>query len=405
MRSEAIESLTGARMPTTRDEDFRFTDLSRIVEADIQPPAGSPLPMEEVEHLVFSEGSASFLVLLDGSVQMDKSNLTGLPPGVYVGPASGAPEWALESLGRQSAARGNVLAALNTSMASDVVVVAVSSDVHVAPPIHVLMASTSAEGSEQMYGSAPRILVCLQSGSSAEIIEDCVTLGEGRAFTNSVMEVYLSEGSSLKHGYLQASEPCSGAHTKATLVEQEACSSYSLVETRLGCLLTRHDLRIQQNGPDTSTKMRHFILCGADQLHDLHSKLTLDHPRGVADQLHKCISTTASSRGVFDGNVKVNRSAQQTDAGQLSRNLLLAPRATVNVKPNLQIIADDVTCTHGCAVSDLSDEELFYFVSRGIDRDTARECLVFSFGAEVIKEHGYSALTERLQTQMKMMLK
>ena len=107
--------------------------------------------------------------------------------------------------------------------------------------------------------------------------------------------------------------------------------------------------------------MRHFLLCGAAQLSDLHTKLTLDHPRGEADQLHKCIVSSASGRGVFDGNVKVNRMAQKTDAGQLSRNLLLVPRATVNVKPNLQIIADDVKCTHGCAVSDLSEEELFYF--------------------------------------------
>ncbi len=107
--------------------------------------------------------------------------------------------------------------------------------------------------------------------------------------------------------------------------------------------------------------MRHFLLVGEAQLADLHSKLVLDHPGGEADQLHKCIVSAPSGRGVFDGNVKVNRAAQKTDAGQLSRNLLLVPRATVNVKPNLQIVADDVKCTHGCAVSDLSEEELFYF--------------------------------------------
>jgi hypothetical protein len=178
-----------------------------------------------------------------------------------------------------------------------------------------------------------------------------------------------------------------------------------------------------QVGPDTTTTMRHFILAGAQQLHDLHTKLDLAHPRGSANQLHKCIVSHASGRAVFDGNVKVNRYAQKTDAGQLSRNLLLVPRATVNVKPNLQvrrrlprscapatpcllcvatpsppplarttahagsvgghpphccppplsptphnqppkraqIVADDVKCTHGCAISDLSAEELFYF--------------------------------------------
>ena len=95
--------------------------------------------------------------------------------------------------------------------------------------------------------------------------------------------------------------------------------------------------------------------------------------------------------------LQVNKEAQLTDAGQLSRNLLLAPKATVNVRPNLQIIADDVKCTHGCAVSDLSAEEMFYFLSRGIDAGTARRALVFSFGAEVLQMLGHKELVQRMQ--------
>lgn len=161
--------------------------------------------------------------------------------------------------------------------------------------------------------------------------------------------------------------------------------------------LCRHDVNITQEGPATETRLSHFLLCGSNQLHDLHTKLLLDHPDGVADQLHKCIVAEPTGRGVFDGNVRVNRLAQKTNAGQLSRNLLLAPKATVNVKPNLQIIADDVACTHGCAISDLSQEEMFYFRSRGIDAASARKALVFSFGAEVVQRLKYKELTERLQ--------
>jgi Fe-S cluster assembly protein SufD len=143
--------------------------------------------------------------------------------------------------------------------------------------------------------------------------------------------------------------------------------------------------------------MKHFLLCSENQLHDLHTSLKLHHPEGVADQLHKCIVSHASGRGVFDGNVQVNKLAQQTDAGQMSRNLLLVPKATVNVKPNLQIIADNVKCTHGCAVSDLSTEEMFYFRSRGIDASDARKALVFSFGAEVVQQLSHKALVDRIQ--------
>lgn len=154
---------------------------------------------------------------------------------------------------------------------------------------------------------------------------------------------------------------------------------------------------VQQLGPRTRTDMKHFLLCTDGQLHDLHTSLKLDHPEGTADQLHKCIVAHASGRGVFDGNVQVNKHAQLTDAGQMSRNLLLVPRATVNVKPNLQIIADDVKCTHGCAVSDLSAEEMFYFMSRGIDAAEARRALVFSFGSEVVQQLEHKALVARLQ--------
>lgn len=104
-----------------------------------------------------------------------------------------------------------------------------------------------------------------------------------------------------------------------------------------------------------------------------------------------------TGRGVFDGNVRVNRLAQKTDAQQLSRNLLLVPRATVNVKPNLQIIADDVKCTHGCTVSDLEEEELFYLRSRGISAETARKLLVYSFGREVVQSLRDAQLQARVE--------
>jgi Fe-S cluster assembly protein SufD len=162
-------------------------------------------------------------------------------------------------------------------------------------------------------------------------------------------------------------------------------------------ILCRHEVNIQQLGEKTKTVMKHFLLCGKGQLHDLHTTLRLDHPEGEADQLHKCIVSDATGHGVFDGNVQVNKHAQRTDAGQLSRNLLLVPKATVNVKPNLQIIADDVKCTHGCAVCDLSDDELFYFRARGIDAETARQALVYSFGAEVVQLLGHDELVKRMR--------
>jgi Fe-S cluster assembly protein SufD len=184
-------------------------------------------------------------------------------------------------------------------------------------------------------------------------------------------------------------------------VLQEGSSTYKLVEASVGGRLSRHNLQIMQLGPDTHTEFSTFQLAGKRQLQDLHSSLVLSYPHGVSRQLHKCIVTDSTGHAVFDGNVRVNRYAQQTDAGQLSRSLLLAPRATVNVKPNLQIIADDVKCSHGAAISDLEEEQLFYFRARGIDAETARSALVFSFGAEVLQHLSYESLRKRVEALVK----
>ncbi|KAK4400727.1 protein ABCI7, chloroplastic [Sesamum angolense] len=165
-----------------------------------------------------------------------------------------------------------------------------------------------------------------------------------------------------------------------------------------------HNVHVQQVGPDTVTELSTFHLAIGDQLQDLHSKLVLDHPRGFSRQLHKCIVAHSLGQAVFDGNVQVNREAQQTDAGQLTRSLLLEPRATVNVKPNLQIIADDVKCSHGAAISDLEENQLFYFRARGIDVEAARKALIFSFAAEVVERFPDSAVRKRVESLIRRLL-
>lgn len=173
-------------------------------------------------------------------------------------------------------------------------------------------------------------------------------------------------------------------HMHSTRVQQASTSKYAASEVCAGAVVGRHSLGVQQLGEATETEMKTFALAGDGQTQDLHSKLVLDHPKGTAEQLHKVIVYAASGRGVFDGNVRVQKAAQETNAQQLSRSLLLVPRATTNVKPNLQIVADDVKCTHGATISDLEDEEVFYFLSRGIREEEARKALVYSFGAEVV---------------------
>jgi Fe-S cluster assembly protein SufD len=397
------QTLSSLRVPTLRNEEYRFTDLSPLTNASLYWAEGAS--DADITELVAGTGldaEAVRVVVVDGVVRSVEGPV---PPEAYVGSVEGAPEDILRfSLGSQSKSRGGPFATLNGASARDCTVVYVPENCTFAAPIHIINVSSASgagagagPGTGGMAFSAPRVLAFLEAGSAASIIEEFVSLpGAGGAHASfSVMEIELDDAASLTHKFVELD--CGKAvNLKSTLVSQGKESTYSLTEVRLGGELTRHDVGIVQLGERTHTEMKHFLLAGERQTHDLHTTLQLDHPEGTADQVHKCIAVADSSKGVFDGNVRVNRMAQRTDAGQLSRNLLLAPRATVNVKPNLQIVADDVKCTHGCAVSDLEAEQLFYLQTRGIDPSSARKMLVYSFGGEVTQKLNDKQLVERV---------
>jgi Fe-S cluster assembly protein SufD len=391
--------LSSLRIPSLRNEEYRFTDLSPLTRASVyvsEPASDSDLSAV-VDGRVLDQDQAVRVVVVDGVVRRVEGSI---PEGAYVGRVEGAPKDVLRfSLGSQSKSRGGPFATLNGATARDCTVIYVPEKCMFTDPIHIINVSTASSDGGLAF-SAPRVLVFLEAGSSAEVIEEFVSLpsASGACASFSVMEVELDDAASFTHKYV-ALEEAKGVSMKSTLVAQGKESTYSLTEVRLGGELTRHDVGVVQLGERTHTEMKHFLLAGDGQTHDLHTKLKLDHPDGTAAQVHKCIAASDSSRGVFDGNVKVNRMAQRTDAGQLSRNLLLAPRATVNVKPNLQIVADDVKCTHGCAVSDLEAEQLFYLQARGIDPFSARKMLVYSFGGEVMQKLNDKRLVNRVTQQ------
>lgn len=340
-----------------------------------------------------------YLTIVDGYIVDSLSGLSGLPEGVFVGSLSNLSSEGIVKRVSEYLANfeGDLFWSLNGVGAPDLVVVYVPEGCRVETPLHLRYCSMKGSefGSNKLPVSNPRVLVLVEKGGEVGIVEEFV--GEDRDkcyWTNSVLEVIIGEGATVSHSYVQT-QSLGAAHVKWTSIRQESASTYKLVEISSGGKLSRHNLHVQQVGPDTVTELSTLHLCINDQTQDLHSRLILDHPRGYTNQLHKCIVAHPRGQAVFDGNVRVNRYAQQTDAGQLTRSLLLVPQATVNLKPNLQIIADDVKCSHGAAISDLEDDQLFYFQARGIDLETARRALIFSFGAEVIERIPVASLREK----------
>lgn len=414
---DSAEAGLSFRWPTSKDEEYRFTDLKPLRATELVPSGAFPGVTEysheggleiDMGKYLLDEANGSRIVFIDGVFSQSLSSLQEVPNEITVGTLGSLSDEVISKyvapfVGTQcsrSTASLNLFSALNGLGAQDLGVVVVPEGVLVDDPIHILYLSSGSHKAEATKVTSPRVLVVVEKGGEVEIVEEFAGLGDGSYFTNTVIEVFLEEDAKLKHGYIQSQERES-FHIKQTVVTQAARSEYALVEAGLGGRLSRHNLSMEQLGPDTKTEISTFLLAGDRQLQDLHSNVLLDHPRGQTRQVHKCIVTHATGHGVFDGKVRVNRGAQQTDAGQLSRNLLLAPRGTLNVKPNLQIVADDVKCTHGATISDLEDDQLFYFRSRGIDEHTARSALVYSFAAEVIGKLPYPGLRKRIELGVK----
>ncbi|XP_051137361.1 protein ABCI7, chloroplastic [Andrographis paniculata] len=408
LRDISSESLLSTPWPSRKDEPFRFTDTSYIRNSEIQPV--SPYSSQSLGFLgADTDAFSPSLAIVDGYYVESLSKLPELPEGVFVGLLSNIDSDSIMKKVSEYVAsfEGDLFWSLNGVGAPDVIVVYVPEGCKVESALHLRFFSLngSDRNSKTLPVSNPRVLMMVEKGGEIDIVEE-YSGGDGNDkcyWTNSVMEVVVGEGAKVSHSYIQT-QSLGAAHVKWTSVRQESSSVYQQIELSTGAKLNRHNVHVQQVGPDTLTELSTFHLSSGDQLQDLHSKLILNHPRGVSRQIHKCIVAHSLGQAVFDGNVQVNREAQQTDAGQLTRSLLLEPRATVNVKPNLQIIADDVKCSHGAAISDLEEDQLFYFQARGIDLETARKALIFSFAAEVVQKFPHKSIQKKAESLIRNLL-
>ncbi|EXB99768.1 Protein ABCI7 [Morus notabilis] len=405
LRDASSEALLSTPWPSRKDEPFRYTDTSFIRHSQIKPISHPPQSLT-----ISTDTQFPNLAIVDGFFVKELSNLSDFPDGVFVGglvdlsSESGVAKRVVEFLCGDE--EKDLFWSINGIGAPDLTVVYVPSGCRVERPIHLRYLSVEGgeKGSDKMPISNPRVFVLVEEGGEVGIIEEFLDGDENKCYwANAVLDVVVREGGKVRHSYVQR-QSLNAAHIKWTSVRQESGSTYELTEISTGGKLSRHNVRIKQLGPDTTTELSTLHLSGDDQTQDLHSSLVLDHPRGYSRQLHKCIVSHSQGQAIFDGNVKVNRYAQQTDAGQLTRSLLLEPRATVNVKPNLQIIADNVKCSHGAAISDLEESQLFYFQARGINLETARKALVLSFGAEVFQRIPYPSVQKEVESHIRRLL-
>jgi Fe-S cluster assembly protein SufD len=402
-RAAALERANALAVPTTRDEEWRFTDLTPLTRLQVQPAtvAAKVSAADIAAHAV--PEAAMRLVFVDGIPAPELAQQGVLPAGVSVMALGDAlkthaaliephlAKLAGNELAGHEPAGDDLFTALNTAFLQHGVFIHLAKDAVLKAPIHLLFVAAGSG-----VAAYPRCLVVAESGSEITVIEDYVALGEEAYLTNAVTEIAVAANASVRHIKLQR-ESDKAFHIGSCAVSLAKDARFQSHAVTLGARLSRNNLNISQQGEGAQIEIDGLALIGGRQLADTHTLMDHAKPHGTCRQMHKTI-VGGAGHAVFNGKVFVREGAQLTDSSQQSRNLLLSDRAHVDTKPQLEIFADDVKCAHGAAVGQLDADHLFYLKSRGLPEAQARNLLTYAFGAEIIDHIPVPSLVAKLES-------
>jgi Fe-S cluster assembly protein SufD len=380
LRAEALERANALTLPTTRDEDWRFTDLSALYKLAFKPAAPPTLPAASVVAPLCAPEVRARLVFVDGRYAASLSSLpasAGLAVQDLGAALASGGETVRTRLAQVADHRHDAFGAINTACLVDGAVIHVRRNAVADGPIQILFLSTQPE-----VATHPRVLIVAEEGSEATVLEEYAGLVAGAYCVNAVTEVAVGPAARVRHVRVQR-EAAAAFHVATSAVRLERDATYSSVSVALGARISRHTLNVLQAGEGASIALDGLALIHERQLADTHSFVDHAHPNGTSRQLHKCV-VGGHAHAVFNGRILVRQGAQLTNSAQQSRNLLLSQRAHVDTKPQLEIFADDVKCAHGAAIGQLEADELFYLRSRGLSELAARNLLTYGFAAEIV---------------------
>jgi Fe-S cluster assembly protein SufD len=398
LRQAGMSRFEREGFPVSRDEEWRFTPITPIARGVFQPATSPAVPFSraEAEALAFGPQSWPQLVFVNGRFAPEISTTPALPAGVVVLSLAEAlarrPELVEPHLGKHVTVEATPFTALNAAFIHDGAFVLVPNGVELETPIQLSFVTT---GDQHERVTHPRNLIVIEAQARAAVIESYIG-ADGRAggqadgsalpayLTNAVTEVVLGESAWLEHSRIQR-ESASAYHIAFSHVHQARESHYRSFSLAMGGAISRHNLHTRLGAPETEALLYGLSIAEGTQLADHHTAIYHDEPNCRSWEVYKAI-LDGQSRGVFNGKVFVTPEAQKTDAKQTNRTLLLSEKARVDTKPQLEIFADDVKCTHGATVGYLDDLPLFYFRSRGMPEDRARKLLTYAFAAEVLDE-------------------
>lgn len=388
-RQAAFEAFRHAGLPNHRLESWKFTSLNALERQSWSPPANeSGADAALVAGATLAGDDSCRLVFVNGRLDAAASRLAGLPAGVRLLPLSQAGTDLAGLLAATLHDKAAILGELNAALASDGLVLQLDDGVVLDRPVEII-----AFGAPAMVNL--RHAVQLGRNAAATLVESYRDGGiAGPGWNNIAADIQVGDGARLQHLRLQAEAP-TAYHAALCRVSVGAGGRYAHVSVQAGGAMARHQLHVENTGRDAEIDLQGLVLARGSS-HIDHT-LFLHHalPESRSNQLLKHV-VDERGHAVFQGGIRVAPDAQKTDAQQLSRTLLLADRAQIDTKPELEILADDVKCSHGATIGDLDAQQLFYMEARGIGQHEARRLLLGGFAAEIVEAAPEGILRDRL---------
>ena len=385
LRKEAISNFSELSFPNTKDEEWKYTNIAPLLKYNFKPSlVKGNITDEQVNKFLFDQLEHNLLVFVNGHFDEKLSRIKNLPNGVVAGSIADAIKQKSpvieKHFGKYADFKSQIFTALSTAYIKDGAFIFVPDGKIIKDAFHILLLTTS--GDDKIL-TQPRNLFVAGKNSQVTIIEHYSSLYEDIYFTNAVTEIYADESAVVDHIKLQE-ESKKSFHIGRMEVDQERASNFSSHSISFGADLSRNDFNTRFKDEGGESTLNGLFLIEGTQLFDVHTMIDHAKPHCNSHEHYKGILDD-KSRGVFNGKVMVRKDAQKTNAFQENNNIILSDDALINTKPQLEIFADDVKCSHGATIGQLDKDSMFYLKSRGISEETARTILIHAFAIDVIK--------------------
>ena len=384
IRSEAIKQFESIGFPNKKLENWKYTSLKNLLNTDytVLPEINNVLEFKNIKKYLIDDIDSYKIIFVDGKYCSHLSETTHEGMDICILSAAltqSKYELIIENYFNKIALKDGITS-LNTAFSNEGVFIHIPKNKFVEKPIQIIHFST---GNESSLMFQPRNLVVVDENSQVQIIERHQSLSKNKVFTNSVTEIYADKKSIIDYYKIQ-NDNLQASLIDNTYVNQERNSAFSMHTFSFGNELVRNNLNISQNDEFIETTIKGVTIIGDNQHVDHNTLIKHNKPNCNSHQDYKGIYDNKST-GVFNGRIVVNKQAQKTNAFQSNNNVLLSDKATVNAKPQLEIYADDVKCSHGCTVGQLDKNALFYLKSRGIPEKEATALLMYGFANNILE--------------------